>query len=58
MDYANDLDGRRSTTSYIFTLYEGLICWKPMVQALVTLSSTESKYMEVAEAIKEALWRA
>ena len=31
VDYERDLDDRRSTTCYVFTLGGGLICWKSMV---------------------------
>lgn len=30
-DYARDLDNRRSTTGYVFTLYKGPIFWKFMI---------------------------
>ena len=55
-DNTRDLDDKRSTTCYVFTLDGGPICWKSMVQSLVALSTTESKYMAVAKATKEALW--
>ena len=55
-DYAGDMDSRRSTTGYVFTLCGGPICWRSTVQSLVALSTTESEYMAVAEAAKEALW--
>ncbi|RVX00523.1 Retrovirus-related Pol polyprotein from transposon TNT 1-94 [Vitis vinifera] len=55
-DYAGDLDDRRSTTSYVFTLGGGPICWKFMIQSLVALSTTESEYMAIVEAAKESLW--
>ena len=55
-DYAGDLNDRRSTTGYVFTLAGGPICWRSMIQSLVALSTTESEYMAVAEAAKEALW--
>ena len=55
-DYAGGLDDRRSTTGYVFTLVGGPICWRSMVQPLVALSTTESEYMAVTEAAKEALW--
>ncbi|KAL4317979.1 hypothetical protein GQ457_18G008540 [Hibiscus cannabinus] len=55
-DYAGDLDDRRSTTGYVFTLGGGPICWKSTVQPIVALSTTEAEYMAVAEAAKEALW--
>ncbi|KAE8695213.1 Oxygen-dependent coproporphyrinogen-III oxidase [Hibiscus syriacus] len=55
-NYAGDLDSRRSTTGYVFTLGGGPICWKSIVQFVVALSTTEAKYMAAAEAAKEALW--
>ena len=57
-DYARDLDDIRSTTGYVFTLGEGPLCWKSMVQSLVSLSTIESEYMTVVEAAKEAMWLA
>ncbi|KAL0368120.1 UNVERIFIED_CONTAM: Retrovirus-related Pol polyprotein from transposon TNT 1-94 [Sesamum calycinum] len=55
-DYAGDLDDRRSTTGYVFTLGGGPICWKSTVQCIVSLSTIEAEYIAVAEAAKEALW--
>ncbi|KAE8673575.1 hypothetical protein F3Y22_tig00111779pilonHSYRG00138 [Hibiscus syriacus] len=55
-DYAGDLDNRRSTTGYVFTLGGGPICWKSTVQSVVALSTTEAEYMAVTEAAKETLW--
>ncbi|KAE8658140.1 Retrovirus-related Pol polyprotein from transposon TNT 1-94 [Hibiscus syriacus] len=55
-DYAGDLDNRRSTTGYVFTLGGGPICCKSIVQSVVALSTTEAEYMAAAEAAKEALW--
>ena len=55
-DNAKDLDDRRSTKSYVFTLGRGPICCKFMVQSLIALSTIESEYMAVADAAKEALW--
>ncbi|KAL0419201.1 UNVERIFIED_CONTAM: Retrovirus-related Pol polyprotein from transposon TNT 1-94 [Sesamum radiatum] len=55
-DYAGDLDDRRSTTRYVFTLGGGPICWKSTVQFIVALSTTEAEYIAVAEAAKEVLW--
>ena len=55
VDYARDLNDRRSIISYVFTLGEGPICWKSMVHSQVTLSTTKSEYMTAVEAAKEAL---
>ena len=55
-DYVGDLNGRRSTTGYVFTLGGEPICWKSMIQSLVALSTTESEYMAMVEVAKESLW--
>ena len=55
-DYAGDLDKRRSTTGYVFTLAGGPISWRSMLQSTVALSTTEAEYMAVTEAFKEAMW--
>lgn len=54
-NYVGDLDDKRSTTSYVFTLMGRLICWKSMVQSIIVLFITVSEYMMIAEAAKEAL---
>ncbi|KAM2793311.1 hypothetical protein PS2_004857 [Malus domestica] len=55
-DYAGDLDGRKSTTGYVFTMAKGPVCWRSILQSYVALSTKEAEYMAVAEAIKEAIW--
>ncbi|XP_059434543.1 secreted RxLR effector protein 161-like [Corylus avellana] len=55
-DYAGDLDARRSTMGYVFTLVGGPICWKSMIQSTVAMCTTEAEYMAMAKAAKEALW--
>jgi hypothetical protein len=55
-NYAGDVDDRRSTTGYLFTLLGGPICWKSTLQSIVAMSTIEVEYMAVAEAAKEALW--
>ena len=49
-DYARDLDKRRSTIGYIFTLFGGPVSWKSQLQLIVALSTTEAKYIAVTEA--------
>ncbi|GMP35489.1 hypothetical protein CsSME_00007899 [Camellia sinensis var. sinensis] len=55
-DYAGDLDKRRSTTGYLFTLAKGPVSWRSTLQSTVALSTTEAEYMAVTEAFKEAMW--
>ena len=51
-----DLDQRKSTTGYVFTIAECIIRWKAELQDIVALSTTEAEYMTAVEASKEALW--
>ena len=55
-DYVGNIDDRRSTTGYVFTLSGGPVCWRSTLQSLVAMSTPEAKYMAVAKAAKEALW--
>ncbi|XP_062099813.1 secreted RxLR effector protein 161-like [Humulus lupulus] len=55
-DYAWDRDSRRSTSAYLFLIGGNCVSWKVQIQPAVVLSTTESKYIVVTEAIKEALW--
>ncbi|KAL2243390.1 UNVERIFIED_CONTAM: Retrovirus-related Pol polyprotein from transposon TNT 1-94 [Sesamum indicum] len=55
-NYANERDSRKSTTSYIFTLWESCISWKSQLQHIVALSTTEAEYIATTEAFKEAIW--
>ncbi|CAL9224779.1 unnamed protein product, partial [Arabidopsis halleri] len=55
-DYAGDLDNRRSTTGYVFTLAGAPISWRSVLQSVVAMSTTEAEYMAMGEAAKEALW--
>jgi len=54
-DYAGDLDQRRCTTGYVFTVAECAIRWKVELQDIVVLSATEAEYMVAVEASKKAL---
>lgn len=47
---------RRSFGGYVFILSGGAVSWKTQKQATVAASSTESEYMAMAEAAKEAIF--
>ena len=55
-DYSGDLDERRSTTGYVFTLAGGTIRWMSKLQETVVLSTTEAEYIAALDASKEAVW--
>eukprot|EP00253_Pinus_taeda_P011150 PITA_11150 len=55
-DFVGDLDKRRSTSGYVFTLAGGAISWMSKLQNVVTLSTTEAEYIAASHACKEAIW--
>ena len=44
-DFASDLDNRRITTGYVFTLGSGVVSWVSRLQKIVALSMTEAEYI-------------
>ncbi|KAA0067607.1 retrotransposon protein, putative, Ty1-copia subclass [Cucumis melo var. makuwa] len=54
-DYVADLDKRRSLSGHIFRLYGNVVSWKVNLQPVVALSTTESEYISLGEAVKEAV---
>ncbi|KAH9722963.1 Integrase catalytic domain-containing protein [Citrus sinensis] len=55
-DFAGDLDKRKSTTGYVFTLAGATVSWVLKPQTIVALSTIEAEYMAVIQACKEAIW--
>ena len=55
-DMAGDLDTRKSTSGYIFTVAGGAVSWCSKLQKIVALSTTEAEYISATEASKEAIW--
>ncbi|WMV10271.1 hypothetical protein MTR67_003656, partial [Solanum verrucosum] len=52
----SELDKRRSTTGYVFTIANALVSWKSTLQSKIALSTTKAEYMAITEAVKEAIW--
>ncbi|KAH9699197.1 Integrase catalytic domain-containing protein [Citrus sinensis] len=55
LDFAGDLDKRKSTTGYVFTLAGAAVSWVLKLQTVVALSTTEAEYMAATQACKEAI---
>ena len=55
-DFAGDIDSRKSTTGFVFTLGDTAISWASNLQKIVTLSTIEAKYVAATEAGKEMIW--
>ncbi|KAJ2935676.1 hypothetical protein H1R20_g1419, partial [Candolleomyces eurysporus] len=47
---------RHSISGYLFSVGGGVISWSSKKQPIVTLSSTESEYVALTQASKEAVW--
>ncbi|CAM6094111.1 unnamed protein product [Calypogeia fissa] len=52
-DYGGDLDHRKSTSGYTFTLAGGCVSWRSTKQKCISQSSTKAEYVV---AMKEAIW--
>ncbi|KAK6149390.1 hypothetical protein DH2020_016915 [Rehmannia glutinosa] len=55
-DFQGDIDSRKSTSGYVYTLYGGAICWRSVKQTCVADSTTEAEYVAASEAAKEVVW--
>lgn len=56
-DWANDDTTRRSTTGYVFQIFDNCtVTWNTKRQNSVATSSTEAEYMALYEGVKEAIW--
>ena len=55
-DWAGDLDQRRSTSGYVFSLFGGAVSWMSKRQSVVVLSTTEAEYIATTHTSKEAVW--
>jgi hypothetical protein len=55
-DWASELDDRKSTIGYVFTLGLGHITWDCKKQISLSLSLVEAEYHATVQASKEAMW--
>ena len=54
--WAEDLDQRRSTSGYVFSLFGGAVSSMSKIQSVVALSTTEAEYIAATHASNEAVW--
>ena len=52
-DLAGNVDIRRSTTGYVYTLGGTAVSWGSQLQKIVALSTTEVEYVAITEASKD-----
>ena len=55
-DFAGDIDSRKSTTGFVFSLGDTAISWASNLQKIFTLSTIEAKYVAATEAGNEMIW--
>ncbi|KAL5758288.1 hypothetical protein ACOSP7_020899 [Xanthoceras sorbifolium] len=55
-DLARNVDIRKNTTGYVYTLGGTAVSWVSQLQKIVALSTTEAEYVAVMEASKEMIW--
>lgn len=54
-DWAGDVD-RKSTSGFLFRVYDATVLWTTRKQTTVALSSTEAEYVALASAATELVW--
>ena len=55
-DWAGDVNDRKSTSGYVFTLAGAPVSWRSKKQTCVALSTAEAEYVALASAAQEAVW--
>ena len=55
-DLTGNVDIRKSTIGYVYTLGGTAVSWGSQLQKIVALSTTEAEYVAVTEASKEMVW--
>ena len=52
-DLAGNVDIRRSTIGYVYTLGDTAVSWGSQLQKIVALSTTEAEYVAITKASKD-----
>ena len=56
VDFAGNIDSRKSTTGFVFTLGGTAISWASNLQKIVTFSTTKTEYVAAIEVGNEIIW--
>jgi len=54
-DFVGDVDSRKSTTGYVFTLGSKAVSWVSRLQKIVALFTTEAEYVVATKSCKELI---
>lgn len=55
-DFQSNLDDRKSTPGFVFTLGKGVTSWRCFKQDTTADSTTKAEYVTTSEAAKGAVW--
>ncbi|VVC37624.1 Hypothetical protein CINCED_3A017813 [Cinara cedri] len=55
-DFANDINDRKSTSGYLYQVFDFTVSWFTRKQSTIAFSSTEAEYLALASAIQEGMW--
>ena len=55
-NFQSDIESRKSTSGYVFTLGGGAISWRSVKQSSIAYSTMEAEYILASEAAKDAVW--
>lgn len=55
-DWAGDRTDRKSTSGYVFKVFDCTVSWASRKQSTVSLSSTEAEYVALSQCVSEACW--
>jgi len=56
LDFAEDVDDRKSTLGYVFTLVGGAISWKSSKQTITASSTMYVEFVACYEATRQVNW--
>ena len=55
-DFMSNMDFRKSTSEYVFTLGGAAVSWGSIKQQCITDSTTKAEYVAATQAAKKAVW--